>query len=651
MIGKVLGNRYEIVEKIAQGGMSVVYKALDLKLNRYDAVKVLNKEFLNNEEILERFKQEANAVAFLSHPNIVNIYNVGSEDNVHYIVMEYVKGKTLKELIREKGKLSNDEIIDYSLQIGRALECAHNNNIIHRDIKPQNIMITGDGLVKVTDFGIAKHSDSSTITNSGKIIGSAHYFSPEQARGILTDGRSDIYSLGIVMFEMATGGVPFDAESPITIALKHMQEAIKAPKSLNPALNDGINSVILKATLKDPFERYQRIEDFLKDMRTLRAGERVLAPVSTANGETQVMSAVKPSKPVYEVDDDIFDDDRPSGKKRTALIVGLVMVLFLTLGALLGQYVFGGGPGKEPGVIATDEVKVPEIVGKSEAEAEAELTGVGLLMAISSTENSDIAEGTILRILPEAGTPVKKGSSVNVVVSAGQVQLRVPSLIGQTVESAETVLANNNLIKGVVTEEFSESVPKGQIISHEPAANAEAPKGSAINLLISKGPEVLISKVPDLVKLTQDEAKGLLESVMLQLGDVTMEPTTDKTLNATIKSQGIPADTEVKQGSKVKITVYEYKEVVIGNYIKLTVAEAKSALIALGLKVELTSGTQSTDKVVTVSPGKGSTVPVGSTVTIEGQEDAPPEPPVEEEPTEVEPDPVTLQPGKPKKNN
>lgn len=647
MIGKVLGNRYEIVEKIAQGGMSIVYKALDLKLNRYDAVKVLNKEFLNNEEILERFKQEANAVAFLSHPNIVNIYNVGSEDNVHYIVMEYVKGKTLKELIREKGKLSNDEIIDYSLQIGRALECAHNNNIIHRDIKPQNIMITGDGLVKVTDFGIAKHSDSSTITNSGKIIGSAHYFSPEQARGILTDGRSDIYSLGIVMFEMATGGVPFDAESPITIALKHMQEPIKAPKSLNPALNDGINSVILKATLKDPFERYQRIEDFLKDMRTLRAGERVMTPVSTVNGETQVMSAVKPSKPVYEVDDDIFDDERPSGKKRTALIVGLVMVLFLTLGALLGQYVFGGGNTPDPGVIATDEVTVPEIVGKSDTEADSELTGLGLLMAVSSTENSDSAEGTILRILPAAGTVVKKGTSVNVVVSAGQVQLKVPSLIGQTVESAETVLANNNFIKGVVTEEFSEAVPKGQIISQEPAAAAEAPKGSAINLLISKGPEVLISKVPDLVTLTEAEAKGLLESVMLVLGDVTKEPTTDKALNATIKSQGIPADTEVKQGSKVKITVYEYKEVVIGNYIGQTAAEARTALTALGLKVEFVSGTVGTDIVVDVTPGGGTAVPLGSTVKVLGETPAEEEPPVEEPVTPVEP---TVQvPGKPKK--
>ncbi len=272
MIGKILGKRYEITEKIAQGGMSVVYKALDLNLNRYDAIKVLNQEFASNKEILERFKQEANAVAFLSHPNIVNIYNVGSEDNIHYIVMEYVKGDTLKEIIRAKGHLSNEETLNYSYQIARALESAHNSNIIHRDIKPQNIIVTKDGLVKVTDFGIAKHSDSATITNSGKIIGSAHYFSPEQARGNMTDQRSDIYSLGITMYEMVTGSVPFDAESPITIALKHMQEALPSPRKLNSKVSDGLEKVIMRATEKNPIERYQKIEDLMTDMRALMNG-------------------------------------------------------------------------------------------------------------------------------------------------------------------------------------------------------------------------------------------------------------------------------------------------------------------------------------------------------------------------------------------
>lgn len=615
MIGTILGNRYEIVEKIAQGGMSTVYKALDTKLNRFDAVKVLKEEFASNREILDRFKQEANAVAFLSHPNIVNIYNVGSEDNIHYIVMEYVRGKTLKQVIREKGKLSNDEILDFSMQIGRALECAHNNNIIHRDIKPQNIMITGDNLVKVTDFGIAKHSDSNTITHSGKIFGSAHYFSPEQARGNLTDRRSDIYSLGIVMFEMATGSVPFDAESPITIALKHMQEEIKSPKSVNPLLSEGLNRVILKATAKDPIARYQKIEEFLVDLRTVRAGENIES-AATFSGETQVMSAVKPKRDPME--DDIFDEDKPTVKNKTALIVGLVMVVFLTLGALLGQFVFGGGT-KTPTTVVDENSKVPAISGKLKTEAEDLLVDAGLLMQVGSTENSDLPEGTVLRSLPGEGETVKKGSTVQVVLSAGQVILKVPDVINMTLESAETLLANNNFIKGTVTEEYSDTVPQGQIISQEPLALTEMPKGSPVNILISKGPEIQISKVPSLLSLSETEAKNILESVKLVLGTVTKQPTGDKKLDGTIKSQEIPENTEVKQGSKVNVTVYEYREVIIGDFAGMTVANYEADLEALGLKVVLASGTVPTDNVVDVNPNVGRSVPYGSTVEILGE--------------------------------
>jgi serine/threonine-protein kinase len=622
MIGKILGNRYEIVEKIAQGGMSTVYKALDTKLNRYDAVKVLKEEFTSNREILDRFKQEANAVAFLSHPNIVNIYNVGSEDNIHYIVMEYVRGKTLKQVIREKGKLSNDEILDYSMQIGRALECAHNNNIIHRDIKPQNIMITGDNLVKVTDFGIAKHSDSNTITHSGKIFGSAHYFSPEQARGNLTDRRSDIYSLGIVMFEMATGAVPFDAESPITIALKHMQEDIKPPKTINPLLAEGLNRVILKSTAKDPIARYQKIEEFLVDLRTVKAGENIES-AATFSGETQIMSAVKPKRDPLE--DDIFDDEKPTGKNKTALIVGLVMVVFLTLGALLGQFVFGGGT-KNPTTAVDENATVPAITGILQSDAEKALADAGLVMQIGSTENSDQPEGTVLRSLPGAGESVRKGSTVQVVLSAGQVILKVPDVINMTLESAETLLANNNFLTGLVTEEYSDTVPQGQIISQEPLALTDMPKGSPVNIVISKGPELQISKVPNLLSLSETEARSLLESVKLVLGSVTKQPTGDKKLDGSIKSQEIPENTEVKQGSKVNVTVYEYREVLIGDFSGKTVAQYESELESMGLKVVLAGDTLRTDNVVDVNPNVGKSVPYGSTVEILGEPEPEPEP-------------------------
>ena len=370
MIGKILGKRYEITEEIAQGGMSVVYKALDLNLNRYDAIKVLNEEFASDKEILERFKQEANAVAFLSHPNIVNIYNVGSEGNIHYIVMEYVKGRTLKEIINLKGHLSNEETLNYSYQMARALESAHNSNIIHRDIKPQNIIITKDGLVKVTDFGIAKHSDSATITNSGKIIGSAHYFSPEQARGNMTDRRSDIYSLGITMYEMVTGSVPFDAESPITIALKHMQENLPSPRKLNPKVSEGLEKVIMRATEKNPIERYQKIEDMMSDLRALMNGGEISPnTASSDHGSTQVMGAIKPENELISESDDMIDDPKPKNSKKKALIIGLAMILVVVLGAFVGDLVFGGKSNTPP-VAEEEDVTIPTLVDLSKEGAE-----------------------------------------------------------------------------------------------------------------------------------------------------------------------------------------------------------------------------------------------------------------------------------------
>ncbi|MGB4588364.1 MAG: Stk1 family PASTA domain-containing Ser/Thr kinase [Clostridiaceae bacterium] len=638
MIGKILGKRYEITEKIAQGGMSIVYKALDLNLNRYDAVKVLKEEFASNKEILERFKQEANAVAFLSHPNIVNIYNVGSEENIHYIVMEYVRGLTLKEVIRSKGMLSNEMLLNYSYQIARALECAHNNNIIHRDIKPHNIIITKDDLVKVTDFGIAKHSDSATITNSGKIIGSAHYFSPEQARGNLTDRRSDIYSLGIVMYEMATGVVPFDAESPITIALKHMQEPLPSPKLINKKLTDGIEKVIIKATEKNPIDRYQRIEDMMMDLRTLMAGERL--PVMAAennNGNTQIMGAVIPEK--MNMNDDIYDDEKPSDHKKRNLIIGLAMILVIVGGALLGNYVFGKMNGNPPDQVVTDEVTIPSLVGKTKDAAEAELKLLGLTLEVQSTETSAEPVDTILRSVPEVGAVVKKNTSVAVVLSAGEVKLFVPSITGGTQEAANTILMNNGLILGEVKEEFNETVPQGEIISQDPLVNTSVPQGSAVNIVISKGPEVTISKVPALVGKTEREAQALLESVKLQLGTITKVPTGEEALVGRIASQNIPADTELKQDSKINIEIYELKTVQIpSNLTDMKVSAAEKQLKDLGFKVIIEQGTEKNDRVLDVNPRAGQNVPYGSTVTISGAPDEPiVVPPVDQTPTNESP--------------
>ena len=630
MIGRILGKRYEITEKIAQGGMSIVYKALDLNLNRYDAVKILKEDFASNMEILERFKQEANAVAFLSHPNIVNIYNVGSEDNIHYIVMEFVKGQTLKEIIRDRGMLSNEELLNYSYQIARALECAHNNNIIHRDIKPHNIIITKDDLVKVTDFGIAKHSDSATITNSGKIIGSAHYFSPEQARGNLTDRRSDIYSLGIVMYEMATGVVPFDAESPITIALKHMQEPLPSPKLMNKNLTDGIERVILKATAKNPIDRYQRIEDMMMDLRTLMAGERLaVGAVESNNGNTQIMGAVIPEK--ISTREDIFDDEKTSDSKKRGLIIGLAMILVIVGGALLGNYVFGK-MNNDPAVVVSDEVIIPTLIGKTKDAATAELLVLGLTLEVQSTETSTQPVDTILRSVPEVGAKVKKNTSVAVVLSAGEVKIFVPSITGGTKEAAETILLNNNLILGIVTEEFSETTPIGEIMSQDPAVNASVAKGSAVNIIVSKGPEVTLSKVPNLVGMTEREAKALLDSLKLVIGTVTKVPTGDEALSGRIAEQSLPADLEVKQDTAVSIKVYDYQSVKVPSFSGGEKAgDYAKRLKDLGLNPVLVNGTKNNYIVVQINPGSGSAVAPGTEVQILG----------EPEPTPIEPETPT----------
>lgn len=630
MIGKILGNRYEITEKIAQGGMSVVYKALDLNLNRYDAVKVLKPEFSSNKDILDKFKQEANAVAFLSHPNIVNIYNVGSEDQIHYIVMEYVKGKTLKEVIKAQGKLSVEETLNYSYQIARALESAHNSNIIHRDIKPQNIMLTKDGLIKVTDFGIAKHSDSVTITNSGKIIGSAHYFSPEQARGNMTDGRSDIYSLGIVMYEMVTGQVPFDAESPITIALKHMQEPLPSPRALNPSVSAGLEKVILKATEKNPIDRYQRIEDMMMDLRALMNGERLESKENINTDHTQVMNAVVPERKTMR--NDIYDDEKPSNNKKKTLIIGLAMILVVVLGALIGDAVFSRGNGNQPGEVSEEEVDIPEIMGLTKEEAEDALEMVGLVLEVTGTETSEQPENTVIKVIPEEGTTVKKGVTVSVVLSAGEEKLYVPDITGSTVESAEIILGNNGFILGTTKEEFSETVPAGEIIGQDPLVNTSMPKGSAVNVVVSKGPEIVLSIVPDMKGRTQREAQALLEAVGLTIGEVKTVPTGDEAQGGRIVEQSLPAATEVKEGTKVNITLYEYTEVKLpSNLIGKTAGEAVTALKALGLNPVLVDGTVNSDLVVELTPNRGD-VPYGSTVEILGEPEPEPGP---EEPVQT----------------
>ena len=323
MIGQVLGNRYELLEKIGEGGMSVVYKARCNKLDRLVAVKILKREFCDNEEIVKKFKIEATAIATLSDTNIVNVLDVGTQEDINYIVMEYVKGKTLKEIINNEGPLGYEDAINKALQISEALKCAHDNGIIHRDVKPQNILVSENGLVKVTDFGIAKSATSSTMTSTTTVMGSAHYFSPEQAKGEIVDIRTDLYSLGVVLYEMVTGKVPFDAESPVAIALKHIQEQPNSPKMVNSKVPTSLNDLILKLMSKEPKDRYQTAGDVIIDLQKIKNDPNVIIGenrdfndldstktiVMDAATVADIKRGIQEDEDDYDYDDDYDEED------------------------------------------------------------------------------------------------------------------------------------------------------------------------------------------------------------------------------------------------------------------------------------------------------------------------------------------------------
>ncbi|MFQ9675042.1 MAG: Stk1 family PASTA domain-containing Ser/Thr kinase, partial [Clostridium paraputrificum] len=401
MIGEILGNRYEIEEKIGEGGMSIVYKARCNKLNRYVAVKVLKKEMSDNEDIVNKFKREATAIAALSDNNIVNILDVGSQDDINYIVMEYVKGKTLKELIKQFGKLNYETAITIAIQIAKALECAHKNNIIHRDVKPQNILVTEEGLIKVTDFGIAKSTSSATLTNTTTIMGSAHYFSPEQAKGTLVDNRTDLYSLGVVLYEMVTGKVPFEADSPVTIALKHIQEEVVPPKQINSKIPESLNKLIIKAMEKDPGMRYQNARDIINDLQKIKEDPNavidnvveneenehtiIMGSVNAPDNTKSVNKALEDEYYEDDEDDEYYDDDyydeddddeEYDGKKKKKksyknLIIGVAVVVGLLLLGV-GAFAISGG------FSATKTVKVPDLKGMTLEEAKKAIEDAGL---------------------------------------------------------------------------------------------------------------------------------------------------------------------------------------------------------------------------------------------------------------------------------
>lgn len=530
MIGKILGGRYEILEKIGEGGMAIVYKAKCNLLNRYVAIKVLKDEFINDENFIRKFKRESQAAASLSHPNILGIYDVGTEDidgkKVPYIVMEYIKGRTLKDIIREKGKLTVDETIFYSIQIAEALKDAHSNHIVHRDIKPQNIMITDDNRVKVTDFGIARAATASTLTTTSSVLGSVHYFSPEQARGGYTDETSDIYSLGIVMYEMVTGKLPYNGETPISIALKHIQDDIISPRDINSSISIQLESIILKCVQKRQSDRYPNISTLIKDLKDFKSLGKNTNMVDNMDNEspTILIPTINPEEEAKNNKVNNKPNNKPNKKTDkkndggTKVVLSAILLAFLLVSGMF----FGYFKLKE--LLMVKEVAVPNIVGMEEEQAKEEIEELGLKFSIKSREKSEeYAAGEIIWQSIEPSTKVKEGYTIEVIISEGKDLVRVPSLINKSLEEAERLLEEKGLLIEI-TYRNSDTTPEGYIIKQEPEPFTSLESGSKVNVIVSQGEEVKKVIMINVKGLNIIDAQNRILSAGLEIGNVVPQP-------------------------------------------------------------------------------------------------------------------------------
>lgn len=562
LVGKILGNRYEILEKIGTGGMATVYEAKCRLLNRKVAIKVLKDEFSNDSEFIKRFQVEAQSAASLSHPNIVSIYDVGNEDGLHYIVMELIKGKTLKEVINEKGKLPWDEATNIASQIASGLEQAHKNHIVHRDIKPHNIIITKDGVAKVTDFGIAKAVSNSTINAYGTTVGSVHYFSPEHARGGYTDEKSDIYSLGVVLYEMVTGRLPFDGDTPVTVALKHLQEVPVPPISIVPTIPEALNEIILKAMKKEVSERYDTAEAMNADLKNvLKSPNSVgIAKYNKNDYPTQKVPIVGVTNRAEVRDTSLNSlknrnggEEEMSKKKKITkkqAVVRLILYLVLAIGIMIVTALVTSAALNMIG--GDDTAKVPSVIGYHKEEAENLLKEAGFEMFIeANVESTDYAKDYITYQNYE-GYEMKKGTTINVKVSKGAKTVLVPKVTDMSIEAAKIKIEENNLIFKK-EEEPSSTVPAGEITRQYPTFNTEVEENSEVIVYVSAGVTDGMTKVPNVLEKTEAEARQLLDTANLIIRVEYVKKDTAE--DGKVVDQSIEADTFVSELTEIVIMV------------------------------------------------------------------------------------------------
>ena len=552
--GKLLGNRYEIIEKIGSGGMATVYKARCLVLKRYVAVKVLREEYTTDNEFIKRFNTEAESAASLTHPNIVSVYDVGKEGNLYYIVMELIKGKTLKEIILEDGKMGWKWSVKIARQIASALETAHRNNIIHRDIKPHNIIITEEGVAKVTDFGIAKAVSNSTITAFGTTIGSVHYFSPEHAKGGYTDAKSDLYSLGVVIYEMVTGKVPFDADTPVSVALKHMQEKPVEPIKLNPAIPQSLNDLIMKAMEKEPSMRYNTATEMIQDLdRIIKNPEVGVTRNTPVNNVAQKIEEDPKTKKNGK-----FAKFKKFLQEHKAVKIALIVVIFLVVFfASIGITMFALNAGK------AKDVTLPDFSNLTVEEARQKAEEANLSIEVAEEKyDVEIEEGKIISQDPkyQPNFTVKEGTTIKVVVSKGQEIVTVTKLVGKTKDEAIKELKELGL-EAKIEEDYNDDIEAGIVVEQSIAEGEEVLAGSQITLKVSLGIEQV--EVPDLTGLTEDEAKAKIEESKLKYKAT--YKITDSSKGKGVVEQSISPHSFVDKNSEITITINEYQEIKRGT--------------------------------------------------------------------------------------
>ena len=554
MTGKMIANRYEIIEEVGKGGMAVVYKAKCLVLNRYVAIKVLRPEFREDTDFIARFKAEAQSAGSLSHPNIVSIYDVGQEDDLDYIVMEYVEGVTLKQYIDAKVVIPWKEAVDYAAQICSGLEHAHKKGIVHKDIKPHNIIITREGTLKITDFGIAKVMSTSTITTGGAAgMGSVHYFSPEQARGGYIDAKTDIYSLGILMYEMVTGRLPFEGDTAVAVAMQHIEKEPTPPSDLNKDIPQSLENVILRAMSKEQNMRYDTATKMMIDLKKVYLGTPVAFDRQLADGETMVVPKI-PEKDHVIPDEILNQGEKPKKvkkqksaedkkKDRLGIIAGMAtgILLVAVLGVLFYFFMTPAG----------NEIELPDFTNMTVEEAKETVKNTDIEIIVEEEQkNDDVEKGKIISQDPKANKNVKDNAKVKVIVSLGGEGGRMPDLVNRKDSDAQEIIRGLKLIPNVVSE-ISEDIPQGYVVRQSPVMGAKYAEGDTVTIYVSSGKDEKFVPVPNLLGKTEDEAKAALLDVGLTWGSIaTIESSRAK---GTVAAQSIQAGVEVKEKTSVDI--------------------------------------------------------------------------------------------------